>query len=34
MMRLFQTYRSINAGKEAIRMFQTMADAEAWLAAG
>ena len=34
MMRLFQTYRSINAGKEAIRMFQTVADAEAWLAAG
>jgi hypothetical protein len=32
MMRLFQTYRSINAGKEQIKLFRTMADAEAWLA--
>ncbi|HEY4380501.1 MAG TPA: hypothetical protein VGN01_09160 [Acidobacteriaceae bacterium] len=32
MMRLFQTYRQLNAGKEQIRLFRTLEDAEAWLA--
>jgi hypothetical protein len=30
-MRLYQIYRSVNAGKEQIRLFRTMEEAEAWL---
>jgi hypothetical protein len=31
-MRLYQIYRAVNAGKEQIRLFRTMDEAEAWLA--
>ena len=31
LIRLYQTYRRLNAGKEAIRLFRTLAEAEAWL---
>jgi hypothetical protein len=31
LMRLFQIYRSVNAGKEQIKLFRTMEEAEAWL---
>jgi len=32
LMRLYQIYRAVNAGKEQIRLFRTMDEAEAWLA--
>ena len=31
LMRLFQIYRSVNAGKEQIKLFRTIEEAEAWL---
>ena len=31
-MRLYQIYRAVNAGKEQIRLFRTLEEAEAWLA--
>jgi hypothetical protein len=31
LMRLYQIYRAVNAGKEQIRLFRTIEDAEAWL---
>jgi hypothetical protein len=34
MMRLFEIYRGINAGKEQIKLFRSMAEAEAWLITG
>jgi hypothetical protein len=30
-MRLYQIYRAVNAGKEQIRLFRTLEEAEAWL---
>ena len=32
LMRLFKMYRSVNAGKEQIKLFRTLEEAEAWLA--
>ena len=32
LLRLYQIYRAVNAGKEQIRLFRTLEDAEAWLA--
>ena len=34
MMRLFQTYRSINSSQEQIKLFRSMLEAEAWLITG
>jgi hypothetical protein len=31
MMRLFQNYRELNAGKEQIKLFRSLPEAEAWL---
>lgn len=33
LMRLYQIYRAVNAGKEQIRLFRTLEEAEAWLGA-
>ena len=32
LMRLYQTYRQLNAGKEQIKLFSSILEAEAWLA--
>jgi hypothetical protein len=31
LMRLYQIYRAVNAGKEQIKLFRTLEEAEAWL---
>ena len=31
LLRLYGIYRAVNAGKEQIRLFRTMEEAEAWL---